>query len=54
MKIIGKLICYFRGHRRGKRISSGYKKYAKFQCTRCSATWERNPGEIRSKPEDAA
>jgi hypothetical protein len=45
--MIGKIICWWKGHKRGKRIkrvgigADGNTDTAVFQCPRCSATWTR-------------
>ena len=44
-KLIGKLICKFRGHKRGVRVSGERAVEAlplvMYQCPRCSAIWSR-------------
>ncbi|HEX8106738.1 MAG TPA: hypothetical protein VF516_03370 [Kofleriaceae bacterium] len=43
--MIGRLICLFKGHKRGKRVSeatsNGGAMFADFRCPRCKATWTR-------------
>lgn len=53
--LIARLICRFRGHKRGKRIGTAvkpdgsphYAEYALMQCPRCEAKWNR---KIQAKP----
>jgi transposase-like protein len=38
----GKLICFFGGHKRGKRINPREQEgFAEYRCPRCAATWTR-------------
>jgi hypothetical protein len=44
--MIARLICWWAGHRRGKRVgitATGTRGgvYAEFRCPRCNATWSR-------------
>lgn len=41
--MISKLICWWYGHRRGKRVPSPatLQGFASFQCPRCGETWTR-------------
>lgn len=42
MKIIGRLLCKVRGHKRGKRVSGTTgSKHIFFACPRCGAQWSR-------------
>ena len=37
-----KLICMFRGHKRGKRINPKEQEgFGEYRCPRCSDTWSR-------------
>lgn len=38
--MIGRFICWLRGHKRGKRINYAQGMIT-FQCPRCKATWTR-------------
>lgn len=44
--MIAKLICYFRGHLRGKRdrAQSNQEKIV-YRCPRCGGTWTRKPAK---------
>ena len=48
MKIIGKLICAMRGHKRGRNFRPvlAEEGRAYFKCPRCGATWSRKPRKI--------
>lgn len=37
---LGSLICRWKGHKRGRRVSADQQQVT-FRCTRCSATWTR-------------
>ena len=43
--MIGKLICFFKGHKRGRRIGTVTNPtgpdFIDYQCPRCLATWTR-------------
>lgn len=39
--MIGKLVCYFRGHQRGKAVHKD-EKHVTLKCPRCNATWKRS------------
>jgi len=42
--MIGKLICYFKGHKRGQRVNQEApfdNSVYRFQCPRCKAIWTR-------------
>lgn len=42
--MLNKLICFFKGHKRGKRINAeivGSESYVCYQCPRCKAKWAK-------------
>ncbi len=43
MSLINKLLCWWKGHRRGRRIgkSAAAADFSEFRCPRCKATWTR-------------
>lgn len=38
--ILARIICYFKGHRRGVRVAA-YNGKIEYRCPRCRATWAR-------------
>lgn len=41
--MINRLVCLFKGHRRGKRTgnSAAAAGFLEFRCPRCGSTWQR-------------
>ena len=44
-QLIGRLVCYFKGHKRGKRLTSNSSlnrlDHHIYRCPRCGAQWTR-------------
>jgi hypothetical protein len=54
MKLIGRLICAVKGHKRGKWVDQGIE-WKKYRCPRCHATWSRKvKGENKGHPTDGS
>ena len=55
--MLGKLLCWIVGHKRGKRVGrtadfggSSVEDAAVFECPRCGATWTRKVYPRKAKP----
>jgi transposase-like protein len=48
MRILRRLICRLKGHKRGKKLAPTSTTHNRFECQRCGAQWERKARKLLS------